>query len=67
MVATTGLSGYSSGRRSCFLNDRMFNARQEGDYKAFTEFSVEDVNAELVEVERFIQRFHTLLAEEKAR
>lgn len=49
------------------LYDRMFNARQESDYKAFAEFSVEDVTAELVEVERFIQRFHTLLAEEKAR
>jgi len=49
------------------LYDRMFNARQEGDYKAFTEFSAEDVTTELIEVERFIQQFHTLLAEEKAR
>lgn len=49
------------------LYDRMFNARQESDYKAFTEFSIGDVTAELIEVERFIQQFHTLLAEEKAR
>ena len=48
------------------LYDRMFNARQEGDYKAFTNFSVEDVTAELDAVGRFIQVFHTLLAEERA-
>ena len=46
------------------LYDRMFNARQEGDYKAFTEFSTEDVTTELVEIERFIQRCKTLLMEE---
>lgn len=45
------------------LYDRMFNARQEGDYKAFTEFSVEDVMAEFVEVEGFIKQFHTLLSQ----
>ena len=47
------------------LYDRMFNARQEGDYKAFTEFSTEDVATELIEVERFIHRFNQLLTEEK--
>lgn len=49
------------------LYDRMFNARQDGDYKAFTAFLIEDVDAELVAVEEFIQCFHALLAEERIR
>lgn len=49
------------------LYDRMSNARQEGDYKAFTNFGLDDVTAELVEVERFVQLFHALLREEEGR
>lgn len=48
------------------LYDRMFNARQEGDYKAFTVFSNDDVAGELAKVERFVQYFHTLVATEMA-
>ena len=40
---------------------RLFNARQDGDYKAFAIFEVEEVNEELAPATEFINRIRELL------
>jgi uncharacterized protein (UPF0332 family) len=43
------------------LYDRLFNARQEADYIAFTDFDAEVVKNQLVQVEEFVAKFSTIM------